>query len=179
MNYRIKMRPFLLFNLFIASHSFSVSKSQGISESPMVIGGTGGSFDFMTVDETNRRLLAAHRGAGTLEIIDLKTRKALPAVSVGAAQGVAVDIEGHQYFLGNEADHHIVFVDSRSLSKTAEIKADGPVDAIAFDAKNRKLYAAHDDGDKLWVIDVDSKKIMGTVSKNCDSWKIDGKWGGL
>ena len=134
------------------------------AETPITLSGPAGKFDFMGADQAMSRILAAHRGSKTLEIIDLKSGKALKAIEVGAAQGVAVDSRNHKYFLGNEGDHSVAIVDSQSLQKTAEVKVDGPVDAIAFDDKNGMLFAAEDDGDHLWVIDTKSAKVVGTVS---------------
>ncbi len=110
------------------------------------------------------RILAAHREAKTLEVIDLKTGRPLKAIEVGHAQGVAVDSKNNKYFFGNESENSVVVVDSKTLLKIAEVKVDGPVDAIAFDEKNGMLYAAEDDGDHLWVIDTEKAKLVGVVS---------------
>jgi DNA-binding beta-propeller fold protein YncE len=40
---------------------------------------------------------------------------------------------------------------------------EGPLDAILFVPKNRRVYVAHDDGTHLWAIDADSEKLAGTV----------------
>ena len=134
------------------------------AEQPITLQGPAGKFDFMGTDPSMSRILAAHRGTRTLEIIDLKTGKLLKAIQVGAAQGVAVDSKAHKYFLGNEGEHSIAIVDSQSLLKISEVKVDGPVDAIAFDDKNGMLFAAEDDGNHLWVIDTKTAKVVSTVA---------------
>ncbi len=135
-----------------------------IGEKPITLRGPAGKFDFMATDTSRSRVLAAHKQAKTLEIIDLKTGNPLNSVEVGHAQGVAVDSQSHRYFLGNETEQSIVIIDSQSFKKTGEVKLDGPVDAIAFDDKNGMLYAAKDDGDYLWVIDTNTSKLVGKVS---------------
>ncbi|MDR3607858.1 MAG: YncE family protein [Oligoflexia bacterium] len=134
------------------------------SEKPLALDGKAARFDFMATDASAQRILAAHKGAGTLEILDLQTGKPLPAIPVGEAQGVAIDPIEHRYFLGNDDGHSVAIVDARSLKKTAEIKVDGPVDAIAYDPKNGMLFAGYDDGDRLWVIDTKTKQIVTTIT---------------
>jgi DNA-binding beta-propeller fold protein YncE len=145
------------------AHASSQSEMILKAETPIELSGKGGSFDFMGIDVFHHRLLAAHTGAQTLEVLDLKTGKPLPSVSVGHAQGVASDPNGRMYFLGNEKDKNIVFVNAETLTKAGEVKVDGPVDAIAFDPKNGMLYAAQDDGEQVWVIDVKSKAVVAHV----------------
>ena len=143
--------------------SLALAADSLLAEKPIDVGSSG-KFDFMTTDISQSRVLAAHRDAKTLEIIDLKTGQPLKAVEVGHAQGIAVDSQGHRYFLGNETEQSVVTVDSQTLKKTGEVKVDGPVDAIAFDDKNGMLYAAKDDGDYLWVIDMKTSKLVSKIS---------------
>ncbi len=131
---------------------------------PVVLPGPAGKFDFMAADAATGRILAAHRGNKTLEILDLKTGKPLGAVEVGEALGVAVDPKARKYFVGNAGGHSVAVVDSQSLVKTAEVKLDGPVDAMAFDEKNGMLYAAEDGGSRLWVIDAKSAGLVDTIA---------------
>jgi DNA-binding beta-propeller fold protein YncE len=134
------------------------------AEAPVVLPGPAGSFDFMDVDPARGRILAAHTGAKTLEVLDIKSATPEKAVLVGDAQGVAVDVAGGRYFIGNAKDESIIIIDAKTLSKVAEIKVDGPVDAMAFDSKNSLLYAAKDDGGYLWVIDPKALKISAKIA---------------
>src|SRR6185503_17139189 len=75
-------------------------------EAPLVLSGKVGRFDYMEVDAANHRLFAAHKGTGTLEAVDLKSGKALAAVAVGEAQGVAVDPSTHSVWISYADDQH-------------------------------------------------------------------------
>jgi DNA-binding beta-propeller fold protein YncE len=125
--------------------------------------GAAASFDFMAADPGLDRVLAAHRDARTLEIVDLKTGKALKPVSVGAAQGVAVNAAEHMYYVGNEADKNVVAIDARTFAIKGKTKVDGPVDAIAFDPTNSRIYAAEDDGKRVWVIDSKTMELVQVI----------------
>lgn len=144
----------------------SYAQASGLLEpqKPIPLPGKAARFDFMETDSAKHRILAAHKGAGTLAILDLKSGKPLAEVEVGEAQGVAVDQKAHQYLLGDDGDHKIVVVDSKSLQPVGEIKVDGAVDAITFDSKNRMLYADEDNGNKVWVIDTAKKKVATAIA---------------
>ena len=154
----------LLFLFSLGAFPLAYAASSLSARPPIALPGAAGKFDFMSVDPSHARILAAHRDAKTLEIIDLKTSQPLKPIRVGAAQGVAIDAKGHRYFLGNESDHTVVWVNSKTLKKTGQVTVDGPVDAIAFDDKNGLLYAAEDDGDHLWVIDPRVSRVVGKIS---------------
>jgi DNA-binding beta-propeller fold protein YncE len=135
-----------------------------VASAPMELTGKVGRFDFMEVDTGSQRLLAAHKGAGTLALIDFKTGKLLPEVTVGQVQGIAVDNLTGTYILGDADEHKIVFVDAKTLKKSGELNVSGPVDAIAFNSKNGMAYADEDDGTHVWVIDVKQQKLVATIT---------------
>ena len=120
-----------------------------------------GKFDFMRVDEMRHRLLAAHRDAGSLDVLDLRTGKA-QSVNVGHVQGIDFDEHGH-YFCGDEQDQKLVVVDANKLSIKKEIKTPGEIDCLAYCPSNKLVYADHDDGTDVWVIDFASGKIVKTI----------------
>ncbi len=133
------------------------------AEPAVVLKGKGASFDFMEIDSVNDRLLAAHSGAGSLVMVDLKTEREISAIEVGHVQGVAIDYQSETYILGDADEHKVIFVSSKSLKKVGEILVTGPVDAIAFDDKNGLAYAGEDDGNHVWIIDVKAKKLISTL----------------
>lgn len=138
--------------------------TQLVAQKPIVVPGGPGGYDWMKVDRQMHRLFAAHKGTGTLAVLDLEKETMLPAVQTGAAQGIAVDAADNKIFVGDETERKIVILDRKTLEKTGEIKVTGPVDAIAFDPQNGRIYADHDDGTEVWVIDGKTEKIEGTVA---------------
>jgi DNA-binding beta-propeller fold protein YncE len=169
--FSVKLRPidatiFLLALLsvqIISPDVFAAETMPLVANPPTELPGPAAHFDFMGVDPSAHRILAAHTGAGTLELLDLNLGKPMNAIPVGDAQGVAVDVRGHRYFLGNDKKQSIVTLDSKSLKQISEVKVDGPVDAIAFDPKNGLVFAAMDDGNLLWVVDPKAAKVIATI----------------
>jgi DNA-binding beta-propeller fold protein YncE len=172
MMFQFKFRPItagvfliLVFSLqILALGVFAATKTPLIANVPIKLPGSAGHFDFMEVDPSARRILAAHTGTSTLELLDLNSGKPMTSLPVGDAQGVAIDSRDHRYFLGNDKKQNIVTIDSSSLKQISETKVDGPVDAITFDSKRGMVFAAKDDGNYLWVIDPAAAKVLAKVS---------------
>ena len=133
------------------------------AQKPIVIPGGPGGFDWMLIDANSDRVFATHKGTKTVAIVDLKTDTALPPVTVGTAQGIAIDRKDNKIFLGDDEEHKVVVLDYTTLKKTGEIAVSGPVDDVLYCAKNGMIYADHDDGPDVWVIDPKTEKIVATV----------------
>jgi DNA-binding beta-propeller fold protein YncE len=154
-------------SLFVLSFLMGASACQTapLHSSPAnVLPGTSGKFDFMEFDGVRGRILAAHGGAGTLLVFDVKNRSVVAEVPVGFGQGVAIDEKGNHYFVGDKVGKRIVVLNAETLAVTARISVPGPVDAIAFDSKRGVVYADEDDGTRVWVVDPKQKKIIATIS---------------
>lgn len=134
-----------------------------VAGTPMVVPESKGGFDYLQVDEAQRRLLANHTANNTLDVFDLDSGKLIKHVPTGKAQGVAVVPEAGKYFVAVSREQVVVVIDSKTLEKTGEIKLAGPGDAIAFNPKNHCVYVGHDDGPHLWVIDTRTEKIVATI----------------
>lgn len=118
-------------------------------------------FDLLGVDSEDRRLLGAHSEADALTVVDLKSNTLKSEVPVGESSGVAVDNKDGKYFVGTTKG--IAVVDMDTFKKTFFIETPGPADAMVYDAESGKLYAGHDDGTELWVIEVKSDKLVGHI----------------
>ena len=134
-----------------------------VANQPILVPDSTGSFDFLAIDEPQRRLLATHTGNSTLDVFDLDTGKLIKHVPTGKAQGVAVDTVGGRYYVSTSADQVVAVVDSQTLEKVNTIKLPGDADDILFNPKNRCVYVDHDHGTNVWVIDTKTQKITGAV----------------
>ena len=132
------------------------------AQKPIVVPGGAGGYDWMQFDAKMNRVLAGHKGKGTLVVLDLNGNR-ITSVPVGAAQGIAIDEADGKYFVGDADEQKIVVVDRKTLKITGQIPVTGPVDAMAFDTKRGLVYAGHDDGTEVWVIDGKSNKVVGSV----------------
>jgi YVTN family beta-propeller protein len=132
-------------------------------EPAIVVPGSKGGFDYLQVDEANRRLLANHTGNNTLDVFDADTGKLIKHIATGKAQGVAIDPVAGKYFVSVSREKKLVIIDSKTLEKTGEVALGGPGDSLVFNPKNHCVYVGHDDATDLWVIDTHAEKITATI----------------
>jgi DNA-binding beta-propeller fold protein YncE len=122
-----------------------------------------GAFDYVTVDSQRRRVYAAHGGSKTLLIVDADSGKVTKQIKVGPMAGVAFDPASGHVFTGNGSDQSVSEVDpAGTVLQTVELGA--PIDAIAYDAASRRIYADEDNGTRLFVIDAKTMQLVKTVA---------------
>jgi DNA-binding beta-propeller fold protein YncE len=149
---------------FLVLSRFAVAEPPLVAGKPIPLAGTKGAFDFVEIDAAKHRLLAAHTGNGSLDVIDLASGALLKAVPTGAAQGVTVDEADGKYCVSVSKEQKAVIVDRESLEVTGEVPLSGPADALTFSPKNGCAYLGHDDGKELWVVNVKEKKLTATIA---------------
>jgi hypothetical protein len=130
---------------------------------PVILKGTHGKFDFLAIDPEGRRLLAAHTGNASLDVIDLDKQELVKSVATGAAQASTVDAPAGQYLVATSKPPQVVLVDSAKLECGAKIPLAGPADLIAFNPKSGLAYVDHDDGTNLWVVNPKESKVVSSI----------------
>ena len=132
-------------------------------QTPVVVPGGPGGFDWMLVDAPRHRLLASHPGKNTLVVLDLKT-DAVRQLDTGVEiNGIAVDEADNKLFTAGGGRKVVVF-DNTTLTKTGEIALTGPGDDVVLDPKTDTLYVCHDDGTEDWVINAKDNTLVGSVT---------------
>jgi hypothetical protein len=121
-------------------------------------------FDYVTVDAERRRVYAAHTGSRALVIFDAETGAVEGQVRVGPMHGVAVDPETGNVFTGNGESNTVSEVDPSTMKVLRSTAVPGPVDAIAYDAVRKRIYADEDGGTRVFVIDASSMHQIATVT---------------
>ncbi|MBV8435539.1 MAG: YncE family protein, partial [Candidatus Eremiobacteraeota bacterium] len=129
---------------------------------PQPVAGTGG-FDYVTVAAAHRRVYAAHGGAASLLIVDADSGKVIGQVKVGDMAGSAPDPVSGNVYTGDGDDKALSEVDPAALKELHRVSVDGPVDAIAYDASNGRIYGDEDDGTRIFVIDAKTFKQVATI----------------
>ena len=130
---------------------------------PITVPGGPGSFDWMTVDPDLHRIIASHPHTNSIAVLDLKTNTVQSVDTGVACNGVAIDTADNKYFCGGPGQK-IVIIDRDTLAQAGTIDLTGPADQVLFDPDNDAVYADHDDGTEVWVIDGKSAKITGSVT---------------
>ncbi len=134
---------------------------------PVVLAGTHGRFDFLGIDPVRKRLLAAHTGNESLDIIDLDSGALIKAIPVGAAQGTAADPQ--HYYASVSKPAQLVVVDAGKLEVVGKVPLSGPADVMAFNPQTGLAYVCHDDAKEVWVVNPAQKKVIATIDLPSDS----------
>jgi YVTN family beta-propeller protein len=122
-----------------------------------------GKFDFLRIDASRHRLLAAHENDGTADYLDMQKGTLIKRLKVGGPVDTAVDADAKLYYLSVQEGERVAVVDAGSLTEIKSIKVPGPTDAILYDPKNHMIYVTHDNGADVWVIDPASSKVVATI----------------
>ncbi|MGA8534726.1 MAG: hypothetical protein WB615_11500 [Candidatus Tumulicola sp.] len=141
-----------------------------------------GGFDYVAIDEAHHRALAAHTRSQRLLIVDERGAAPPGQVGVGPMHGVAVDPLTGDVFTGNGTDDTVSKVDPVAMRVLASVAVPGHVDAIAYDAVRRRIYADQSGGADVYVIDAASMKLLGAIAMPADrleSPSVDPKTGTL
>jgi DNA-binding beta-propeller fold protein YncE len=120
-------------------------------------------FDYVTIDAQRRRVYAAHGGSKALLIVDADSGKVLGQVRVGPMAGSAVEPNSGHVFTGNGEGNSVSEVDPVAMTVLRSLDTSGPVDAIAYDPTNARIYADEDDGTHLFVIDAKTFKLVKSI----------------
>jgi len=124
-------------------------------------GPPGKRFDYLTIDEDDNYLLAAHLGAGLLHVIDLKTNAVVKTVrDVPGVEGVAYIAEGKKVYTANWGENRIGVVDLARMSVVKRLPTESKPDGIAYAAPFHKAYVSNERAKAESVIDVRTDTIV-------------------
>ncbi len=152
------MRRYLVIGLAAAS-LFAAEGFKVLSK--IHIGGAGG-WDYLTLDNANRRLYVSH--GATVEVVDPDAGKVVGQVpGLHGVHGIAVAPELNKGFITNRTTNSVTVFDLKSLQKVGEPAVGKNPDAICYEPKTRRIVAMNHSGNDATVIDAKSNEIVGTV----------------
>jgi hypothetical protein len=121
-------------------------------------------FDYVTIDAVRRRVYAAHTGSRALAIVDADSGAVVGQVRVGPMHGVAVDPATGNVFTGNGEARSVSEVDPVARKVLRSVDVPGAVDAVVYDAANKRIYADEDGGPHVFVIDATKMQLVRTLT---------------
>jgi DNA-binding beta-propeller fold protein YncE len=143
-----------LVSLGAASTGYEVSKK-------IAIPGSGG-WDYLTVDDSARRIYLSH----ATQVVVLDADKLEVVGTIAGLEGVhgialAGDV-GRGFITSGQTDTVTVF-DLSSLKKISDLKVGKKPDAIVYDAASKRIFAMNGDGESATAIAAADNKIAGTI----------------
>ncbi len=121
-----------------------------------------GSWDYLTVDESARRLYVTH---GTqVEVLDIDSYAIVGKVeNLHGIHGVALAPELGRGFVTNGQTSSVTVFDLKSLKSIQEVPTGKKPDAILFDPATSRVFAFNGGGNSATTIEAATGKIAGTV----------------
>jgi len=121
-----------------------------------------GSWDYLTVDESARRLYVSH---GTqVEVIDLDSESIVGSIpNTLGVHGIAIAPEQGHGFTSNGQSSTVTVFDLKTLKPIADVPTGKKPDAIIFDPATSRVFAFNGGGNSATAIDAATGKVAGTV----------------
>jgi DNA-binding beta-propeller fold protein YncE len=132
------------------------------AQTPIVVPGGAGHFDFMNIDPVNRLVFACHPGKSSFTVVDLNTGEAKDVDAGVEVNGICPDSKGKRVFAAGPGKTLVCF-DSKSWKKTGSLTLDGPGDCVQYDGKRGVVYVDNDDGTNLWIVDPKTMKLKNSI----------------
>ena len=121
-----------------------------------------GSFDYLTIDESARRLYVSH---GTqVEVLDIDSLSVVGTIpKTLGVHGIAVAPEFGRGFVSNGQASTVTIFELKTLRPVAEVPTGKKPDAIIYDPATSRVFAFNGDSDSATAIDAASGRVAGTV----------------
>jgi DNA-binding beta-propeller fold protein YncE len=157
-------RPFFV-TLLIGSALFCRAADPLLKPHPPVeIRESRGGFGALLVDDQKRRLLLAHTGNGTLDVIDLNTEQVVKQIKTGSAMSVVLDAAKGRYYVTAGREKKFLIIDREKLEIIDEFSLPGSGEAMTLGPVGvQRTFVGHTSATDLWVIDAAMKTIASTV----------------
>lgn len=125
------------------------------------IPGTG-SWDYLTLDESTRRLYVSH---GTqVEVIDIDALNVVGSIpKTPGVHGIAIAPEHGKGFVSDGQSNSVTVFDLKTLKTIVEVPTGQKPDAIIYDPGTARVFAFNGGGNSATAIDAATNKVAGTV----------------
>ncbi len=125
------------------------------------MGGAGG-WDYLTLDNTARRLYLSH--ATKVVVVDVDSQKVVGEIAdTQGVHGIAIAPAMNRGWTSNGRSNNVTVFDLKTLQVTGTIATGQNPDAIQYDAPSKKLFTFNGRSKDSTVIDPESGKVLGTI----------------
>lgn len=150
----------LLCGLFFGLNAHAAGPGYHVTKT-IHLGGEGG-WDYLTVDDTNRRLFIS-RGAHVMAL-DLKTEKlAADFPDTPGVHGIAIAGDLNRGFISNGRGNSVTIFDLKTLKVIGQAKTGENPDAILYDPFSKRVFTFNGRSKDATVIDAASGEVAGTI----------------
>ena len=128
----------------------------------VAVPGTGG-WDYLTVDESGRRVFISH--STQVDVMDADAYTVIGTIpNTPGVHGIALAPEfGRGYISAGKADLAIAF-DLKTLKPLGEIKVGKKPDAIIYEPLTKRIYVMNGDSEDITVLNAADGAVVGTIA---------------
>jgi YVTN family beta-propeller protein len=121
-----------------------------------------GGWDYLTVDDTARRIYISH--ATQVDVLDADSFALVGTIpNTLGVHGIAIASEaGRGYISAGKSDAVVPF-DLKTLKPLPEIKVGKKPDAIIFEPLTKRIYVMNGDSDSITVLNAADGSLAGTI----------------
>jgi DNA-binding beta-propeller fold protein YncE len=124
------------------------------------IGGEG-RWDYLTLDNSNRRLYVSH--AGSVEVVDPDAGKVVGSIGqLHGVHGIAIAEDLGKGFISNGQSNSVTIFDLETLAKSGEPATGKNPDAICYEPKTHRVYTFNHSGNDATAIDAKTGEVLKT-----------------
>jgi DNA-binding beta-propeller fold protein YncE len=124
------------------------------------IGGTG-NWDYVALDNTNRRLYASH--ATNVEVVDPDAGKVVGQIpQLHGVHGIAVAPELNKGFISNGQSNSVTVFDLKTLAKLGEPATGQNPDSICYEPKTQRIFTFNGRSNDSTAINAKTNEIVAT-----------------
>lgn len=156
------MKKFIIFCILaVAANTYAADSGYHVIKR-LKVGGDGG-WDYLTVDESARRLYISR--STHVMVIDLDTDKVVGDIpDTPGVHGIAVAPELNRGFTSNGKSDTATIFNLKTLKAIGKVKTGGNPDAIIYDPASKKVFTFNGQSKDTTVIDAVSGKVVKTFS---------------
>lgn len=121
-----------------------------------------GGWDYLSVDESARRLYVSHRTQ--VEVLDVDSGAIVGKIEkTPGVHGIAIAPEPGRGFVSNGQTSNVTIFDLKTLNTISQAPTGKKPDAIIFDPATSRVFAFNGGSNSATAIDAASGKVAGTV----------------
>ena len=121
-----------------------------------------GSWDYLAVDESARRLYVSHQTQ--VEVLDVDSGTIVGSIpNTAGVHGIAIATELGRGFVSNGKSSTVTIFDLKTLKVIGEVPTGNKPDAIIFDPATSRVFAFNGASNSATAIEAADGKVAGTV----------------
>ncbi|HTI69073.1 MAG TPA: YncE family protein [Candidatus Limnocylindria bacterium] len=160
------LRSSITWTLAIAAMASAVHSASGASpvyqlRKSIAVGGDGG-WDYLSVDESARRLYVSH--GNKLAVVDIENERVIGEITnTPGVHGIAIASNLKRGFTSNGGESKSSMVDLTTLQTLSKIGTGQGPDGMLYEPATHEVYLFNGRGQSATVIDAQSAKVVATI----------------